>query len=229
MIVSHRKKFIFVKTAKTAGSSLEVFLSRHCGPEDIVTPLSPAEEGHHPRNHDGLFNPLPEIMASRFRSWPETKRGLALRSPFYSHLPARIARCRLGDEVWNSYYKFTVERNPWDKTLSHHAMMSALKPGGMTLPEYFNKGKFCHNAPIYTDWDDRTVMVDRFIRYDRLNEDLREVCELLEIPFAGFLTEKSKASYRSDRRHYREVFTPEQADRVRNAFRQEIELHGFEF
>lgn len=229
MIVCHRKKFIFVKTAKAAGSSLEVFLSKHCGVEDIVTPLSPPEEGHDPRNHSGLFNPFPEMVASRLRCWSETKRCLALRSPFYSHLPARIARCRLGDEIWNSYYKFTVERNPWDKTLSHHAMMSALKPGGMTLPEYFNKGKFCHNAPIYTDWNEDTVMVDRFIRYDRLNEDLGEICQHLGIPFEGMLAEQSKTSYRSDHRHYREVFTHEQAAIIRQAFRKEIDLHGFEF
>ena len=38
MIVSHDRRFIFVKTSKTAGTSVEMQLSVFCGPDDIVTP-----------------------------------------------------------------------------------------------------------------------------------------------------------------------------------------------
>ena len=34
MIASHAHRFVFVKTRKTAGTSLEIALSRHCGPSD---------------------------------------------------------------------------------------------------------------------------------------------------------------------------------------------------
>jgi hypothetical protein len=39
MIVSHRHRFIFIKTHKTAGSSMEMALAPLCGPDDIVTPM----------------------------------------------------------------------------------------------------------------------------------------------------------------------------------------------
>lgn len=44
MIVSHKHKFIFIKTAKSAGTSIEIALSKFCGSEDIITPILPAED-----------------------------------------------------------------------------------------------------------------------------------------------------------------------------------------
>ena len=44
MIISHKHKFIFLKTVKTAGTSIEIALSKYCGPDDIITPASPEDE-----------------------------------------------------------------------------------------------------------------------------------------------------------------------------------------
>jgi hypothetical protein len=44
VIVSHKHKFIFLKTNKAAGTSTEMALSRFCGPDDIITSFGPVED-----------------------------------------------------------------------------------------------------------------------------------------------------------------------------------------
>ena len=36
------------------------------------------------------------------------------------HMPAREVKERIGDEIWDSYYTFCMDRNPWDKVTSNY-------------------------------------------------------------------------------------------------------------
>lgn len=229
MILSHRHRFIFIKTAKTAGTSIEVFLSKHCGPGDVITPIEPPIEGHRPRNYTGFINPLPEMLQRPGKISAAFRHSMSSREKFYNHMPAVEIRNRVPAGVWNSYFKFCVERNPWDKVLSHYHMHAAREGGPLSLDEYLARGRLPINYFRYTDRRGRKIIVDRVLRYENLLVELGEVFSLLAIRFDGKLGVAAKSEYRTDRTPYQEVFNDEQRKLIEKAFAKEIELHGYQF
>jgi hypothetical protein len=137
MFISHEHRFIFVKTAKTAGTSIEVLLSQLCNPTAVATPFRVPESDHEPRNYRGRFNPIPEIRtgiraagAIKGSGAQATLRHWRRRQRFYHHIPAWRIRNRVPSAVWDHYRKFCVVRNPWDLVISGwHWFMWVEGPG----------------------------------------------------------------------------------------------------
>ena len=228
MIISHKYKFIFIKTKKTAGTSIEVFLSQCCGNNDIVTPIYPYVAPHHARNFKGIWNPIPEVVENKGHNVKSALRNIFQRNKFYNHIPAIDVRNRISKRIWSTYFKFCVERNPWDKTLSHYHMVNDRAGGGITFDEYIEKGSFCINYPKYTD-SMGIILVDRVIKYESLTEELIHVFDKLSIPFEGTLSVRAKSEHRKDRRPYQDVFSTKQRNVIEKAFAKEIEMHGYMF
>ena len=228
MIISHKYKFIFIKTAKTAGTSIEIFLSQHCGENDIVTPIFPHIEPHVARNYSGIWNPSKEIIYKRGRGVWSTIEQLLKRNKFHNHIPAWLVKCRIPDKMWKNYFKFCVERNPWDKTLSHYHMLNDRAGGNMSFEEYIERGNFCLNYSKYTD-SKNNILVDKIIKYESLAEELHQVFNNLGIPFDGTLGVRAKSEHRKDRTPYQDVLTSKQRTLIIKAFAKEIELHGFRY
>jgi hypothetical protein len=229
MILSHKYKFIFIKTAKTAGTSIEVYLSKYCGPKDVLTPIEPPVEGHQPRNYEGFINPIPEILERPGKIFSALRHSITSCEKFYRHMPAFEIRNRVSAQVWKSYFKFCVERNPWDKVLSHYHMHAAREGGSLSLDEYLARGRFPINYFRYTDCSGRKTIVDRVLHYENLNAELGDVFSQLNISFDGTLGVTAKSEYRTDRRPYQQIFNDEQRRIVEKAFAKEIQLHGYRF
>lgn len=228
MIISHKYKFIFIKTIKTAGSSIEVFLSQHCGDDDVLTPVRPHVEPHVARNYRGFWNPIPQMMVYRGWSRLAVLRRLVKRRKFFNHMPAKAVRATIPASTWNSYFKFCVERNPWDKVLSGFHMEKDFPDGLKTMEAYLGKNRLPINHPIYTD-NDGKLIVDEVIRYESLMEGLGRVFGRLGIPFSGTLGINAKSGHQKTRTPYQQVYTESQKALIARAFAKEIEMHGYTF
>lgn len=201
MIISHKHKFIFIKTVKTAGTSIEIFLSPQCGDTDVVTPIYPPMDPHQARNFDGFFN----------------------------HMPASLVQEKVPAVVWDNYYKFCVERNPWDKVISQYCMLNHRSGGKLPIHQYMAGPDLPINFPRYMDPSGSRIIVDRVLKYENLMDELDDVFRMLGIPFEGTLNVNAKSEYRTDQRPYQEVFTEEQARYIERIFSKEIDLHGYGF
>jgi hypothetical protein len=229
MIVSHRHRFIFLKTRKTAGTSIEVALSQFCGDRDIITPVAPEDEAVRGQlGYPGPQNYQVPLLRYGKRQW----RKLLVdrrRAKFYNHIPAGQARAFLGDRVWNSYYKFCFDRNPWDRMVSAyywHRFRSG--DSDLEFQDFLmqQRPRVLSNYAIYSI--DSSVAVDLVGRFENLLPDFNRalahigIDEPVELP-------RLKAKARTDKRPYSEVISPEQQRYIATHCQAEIALMDYRF
>lgn len=229
MIVSHKHKFIFLKTNKTAGTSMEIALAKFCGPDDIITPVSPGDEVL--RSELGYRAPQkyrPGLAEYSRRDWLVTLRRFK-RKRFFNHISARDVKLLVGDDIWKSYFKFCFERNPWDRVLSLYAWRCQTEPkptisdfiGSRVLGDLTKRG-----IELYTIGG--KIAVDRVCLYENLDVELEFLEQRLMLPEKLSLP-RAKASHRVDKRHYREILDPHDRERIAKIFHREIAMCGYQF
>jgi hypothetical protein len=230
MILSHKYRFIFIKTNKTAGTSIEIALSKFCGEDDIISPNEPEDEilrhnmgGRAPQHY---LSPLSDYRLIDIYRYIARQRK---KHRFYHHMPAAEIKAWVGDDIWNSYYKFCVERNPWDRVISFYYWRLKKKPN-QTITEFIDAGlpQVLHNNGYGLYTIDDAVVVDRVCLYENLEQELETVRNWLNLP-EKLVLPKAKASRRQDRRNYRDTFSREDRDKIAKMFSREIDLFGYRF
>ena len=241
MIVSHKYRYIFIKTNKTAGTSIEIALSKFCGQDDIITKNFPEEErlrkqlgGLGPQNY------IIPLYKYSFQDWADVfskiKRGEKRKwKRFYSHSSAHEIRQLIGEDIWNNYYKFCFERNPWDRVISYYYfILNERQQRGKSTPplsEFIDGGKLQplkkYGIENYTI--DGRIAVDRVCLYENMEQELETVCnQQLGIP-EKLVLPRAKGNFRTDRRHYREILSDRDRDKIAELFAEEITLFGYEY
>lgn len=182
MIISHQKKFIFVKNHKVAGTSMELFLSMFCGAGDVVTPVGDEPEF------------IPKHLADKF----QRKQRFQNCAGFVNHMPGPRIREKIGRDLWDQYFTFCFDRNPISKIKSLYHFRAA------SLVECADAAKFIvDGAYPYFRSDAGNYMADGELitrkvgNFDTLLDDFGQISEHLELPFGGDFGFRAKAQHRN--------------------------------
>jgi hypothetical protein len=230
MIISHTHKFIFIKSLKTAGTSIEAALSNQCGGNDVVVPIN--DFGHN-RDTDGQF-------VHRAMNADDYYRKIG------QHVDAPTIKSREPAEVWDSYFKFSIVRNPWDRALSYFFWDKRQEPSirpqkrfyhylGVPFDEfeiikdqfsdYIKRRTLENNDRFYII--DSKPCVDFVIRYEHLEEDFTEVCKRVGIPASSI--PHLKTGIRKKSRHFTEYYDEITRDIVAELHSSDLRFFGYEF
>jgi hypothetical protein len=232
MIVSHEHKFIFLKTIKTAGTSTEAALSQFCGPKDIITPYREESEedrkGRPPQNYR-VDHPLKPKRPLWRRLLLRPERYYHPSVGYYEHMPATEVRAFLGEEIWQSYFKFAFDRNPWDRQISWYFYKTKTKRRPPSFDRFMQSRDraYVWNYEIYSD--ETGPALDFIGQYERLEQDLRKVLRHVGIKDEIDVPRTNITGTRPDRHDYRKHYTPQTRALVADWYEREITLLGYRF
>ncbi len=211
-IVSFRHNLIFVKTTKTAGTSIEIDLSQRVEEGAIVTPIFPPAPGH------------------RARNWQDADG----QARYWNHMPAAKIRDRLGADVFDGMRRICVDREPVEKCISHFHMRRNSPdhtPGyDLDWSGYVAAGDFPLHLDTIAERRDGQLhlLVTDVLRYDRLDRDLPTLLAAQGI--ADFrLTARAKSEYSANRLITPEEVTAEERAQIYEAFRESLALTGIDW
>jgi hypothetical protein len=134
----------------------------------------------------------------------------------------------VGRRTFESYFKFTVERNPWDREVSLYYWRTR-KDRQISFPDFVqaNPRKFwVDNFDIYTI--DGTLAADYVIRYENLAEEMASVARILGCDPTTVALPHAKPR-RVKQSTYQEYYDDELRMIVGERYRREIRLFNYSF
>lgn len=223
MLVSHRHRFVFLKTTKTAGTSTELYFQPACMPPSTER-LDWAQSHSQPEelvSDHGIVG----VRAKRVGS--ET---------FYNHMPAREVIAAIGQDVWDDYFRFANVRNPWDKVVSHYFFKADWRGADGSVPqlsvltegiEAFVAGY--RRPAVEAFLAPEGPRVTDVIRYERLADDVQRVAAAVGYD-GGPELPRLKVDTRPDGfRDYRALYSDTARSRVADVFADWIDAYGYRF
>jgi hypothetical protein len=239
MISSFAHNFIFIKTRKTAGTSIELVLGNLCDTEDIITPCGIDEQIRWEHGWRGAQNFIGDAglereyadIASRrdIVAFQKFQKNRAERHKFWNHMPARILIGRLDRTFWSRSHKWAIERHPYERAVSaayFRIWKDDLPPASFqtVLNDLITKDQV-DDRKKYTI--DGCVAVDEIIKFEELSIAFPRLLAKFGLSFDGELP-RAKTHQRVDRRPAHEILSQKQKDQIYASCQATFEMLGYE-
>lgn len=212
-MISHSHKCIFVEVPKTGSSSIRAIIGNPPVPHLDICQIKYNLQNYWTR-YGGFKN---RIISAIYMLLPERQRN------------------EIGNNIFETYYKFGFVRNPWDRVVSLY-----LRNEGLQMREKMNFGEFvewikyssstCLYPVPHTnqlDWfvdPSGNILVDYIGKFEHLESDWSVISERLGL--TQTLPHKKKGD---TRKHYTEYYSASTRKIIESRFRVDIEYFEYEF
>lgn len=223
MLISHKKKFIFIHIYKTAGTSvMDVFLP-YCRLVDRMA--------YEFRVSRKLFG-----MAGHLMGWDDD--GMKQFTGYHQHATASQIRAKMGGDLFDSYFKFVFVRNPYDFIVSLYSYILQAKNHrlhklvtGMDFSRFLNWYIDSHpqrQLDFVAGPQGKPLLVDCIGRFETLEKDVAIIQRSLGIQPVDSLKHKNSSLTRNGR-NYKEYYNDENKCLVENYFKEDLTCFGYHF
>ena len=207
MLVSHVKKFIYLKAHKVGGTSIEVLLEKFC-----------RNDGKTPEHKSDEYVSEYGIVGNRYHG----KKTVGLYS---NHTLPDDLRKKIGDDIYNSYFKICSIRNPYDLMVSLYHWRGNIEINKISFQNFIknNSNDFAilNNKKF---WNEPNTFI---IRYENLKEDLLTLSEKLDLSLDINDLNHYKKSVRE--KDYKVYYNEESKKMITKIFSNEIEKFNYSY
>lgn len=212
-MINYDLKCLFVAIPKTASTSVRKIIGEHGRPHMTIVQTKEWLYEDLSRNSDLL-----EKIREQFDYKYKNKRDLV-------------------DVIFESYFKFSFVRNPWDRFVSLYSR----KDGGIRYSNKMNFERFVKESKSSSitcrwiddvkyqlDWirdENKNILVDFIGKYENLNDDWKIVAKKLNVNNKLPISNRNMTRNRD----YTKYYTNESRDIIYNKFKEDIDYFGYKF
>jgi hypothetical protein len=195
-------------------------------------------------NQNSIFIRIPKTAGHTIKHFLQDNSQLKIKPIFnkgFESYSGRKCKDETHSDDWDSSFKFTFVRNPFDRAVSSWKFggwkpryawkcsfaefVKRIQSWDLENPKTWNERSW-HCCSQYTHLvnDNGNILVDFIGRFENLQEDFNIVCDKI-----GISKQKLPHKNKTKHKHYTEYYDDETREIVAEKYAKDIEYFGYEF